>query len=191
MPLFQGIIFQEGGGAGWSSVYYISAADHAGALVALQALNTSQLGIQAASVSTNVLRVSDVSVKGDGMLAVPTTPVGQLSMTANKLAPLDNAAHFEFWTADRKHRVNKYIHGLRLVDLDNDGSGRAILASSYTVLAAITTYINDVIARAVNWQGRSLPPVTAPLTAGAFATFVSTRRVGRPFFQPRGRRRVA
>jgi hypothetical protein len=191
MPLFSGIVFHEGGGAGWSSVYYIDASALPAAQTKLNAIAVAECGIMADAVTIPACRLSDVQIRGDGFLFVPLTAQGQLVTGAGKLIDFDLAARFEFWDASFTHRVNHFIHGLRAADVDNDANKRQILATSYTVLAAITTYINAVTANSVNWQHRSLPPVTAPLTTGAFSTFVSTRRVGRPFNQYRGRRRVA
>lgn len=191
MPVFQGVIFQSAGDAGWSNVYYISAADHAGAMSLLQDLNNKQLALQGATVFSLKLRVSDVTIKGDGYLTNPETLNGSLDMTGTQLAPLDKAVHFRFGTADRLHRVHHYIHGVRISDIATGPDGRTITTPAYSILAAVAAYVTAVEGDSVNWQKRSLPPVTAPLANGGIQQELSTRRVGRPFGQFRGRRRTA
>jgi hypothetical protein len=192
MATYQGVIFQTAGVAGWSSVYYINAASLAAAMTLLQNINSKQLEIQSNAVFSQSLRVSDVSIKGDGLIAVPTSNQGQLLITPpDTLAPVNLAQRVLFATADGLGRVNHYIHGLRQSDTATDVTGRTITTAVYRALAGMTDYTAAVISDSVNWRKRSIPPVTQPLSTSTVVIDTSIRRVGRPFDLFRGRRRVA
>lgn len=191
MPIYQGVSFQVAGDAGWTNVFYLNQANAAAAMTTMQLLNTQMLGIQAASVSTLNLRVSDVTIRGDGLDAAANTPAGALAIVPpDSLAPLNLAQRLLCITADNQHRVNHYIHGMRQSDITTGPDGRTITTNTYRGLLAMTTFSQSLIANTVNWQKRSQPPVTAPISVVDVETLMSTRRVGRPFGLPRGRRRV-
>lgn len=192
MATYQSVIFQTSGAAGWSSVYYINAASLAAAMSQLQGINTNLLNCQATVVTTVGLRVSDVTIKGDGFQQPPTSVNGTLVITApDTLAPINLAAVFDFWDSTFTHRVRHYVHGLRLSDTSTISTAETITTPVYRGLAGVTNYISIVQSSSVNWQKRSLPPVTAALTFGQIATNMGIRRVGRPFALFRGRRRTA
>lgn len=192
MPLFQGVIFQTCGDAGWSNVFYLSYADAATAMTNLQNLNTQLLGVQAATVFTQALRVSDVTIKGDGLVAQPTTDNGSLSIVApDTLAPLNLAQRLLSITTDNLHRVSHYIHGMRASDITTGPDGRTITTPTYRGLVAMTNLQLAIKNNTVNWQKRSLPPVTATFGNTNIESLMSVRKVGRPFGQFRGRRRIA
>lgn len=189
--IWQGVIFQALGDAGWSLVVYISAADHLTAMSTLQGINTALLKTQCDATFTRGLRVSDVEVKGDGFTAEPINNAGSLALGAGVPAALDLAARYFLVTVDGKHRVNHYVHGLRQSDTSVDPSGRAIVTAVYAALADVIAFQTNLKNNTVNWQKRSLPPVTAGWDNCDLKTNLSTRRVGRPFGQFRGRRRTA
>ena len=191
MAVFQAVIFQTLGGAGWSNVFYISAADHAGAMATLQILNTAMLATQSDGVFSLKLRVSNVEVKGDGLLADPTVNVGALVTAPGTPAPVNLAVHYEFHTADRLHRVHHYVHGIRQTDMTTLANAESEVTGVYAGLAAVAALETAIKTNTVNWQGRTIPPTTAPLTLGGIQIPVSVRRVGRPFGLFRGRRRIA
>jgi len=189
--IWQGVIFQHVGSAGWSEVFYISAADAISAMSVLQGLNTAMLKTQCDAVFTDSLRVSDVNVKGDGFIATPTNPQGSLALGVGTLADINLAARYLLITADNLHRVNHYVHGLRQADVSGGPDGRTELGAAYVTLADVIAFETALRTQTVNWQKRSLPPVTAGFGSCALQRQMSIRRVGRPFGLPRGRRRIA
>lgn len=192
MPCYQGVIFQSAGDAGWTNVFYINAANIGAAMTSLQVINSAMLGVQATTVFTLNLRVSDVDIKGDGLDASPTTQHGTLVITApDTLAPLNLAMRFLSTTADNLHRLNHYFHGMRQSDIVTNPDGRTDLAGPYVGLGAMETFRQAVQTNTVNWQKRSHPAVTAPISLTTIEDLMSIRRVGRPFGQFRGRRRIA
>lgn len=189
--IWQGIIFQSFGEAGWSNSFYISAADNLTAMAALQRINTAMLKTQADTVFTVGLRVSDVEVKGDGFTAIPTNNAGSLALGAGVMAPLNLAARYKLTTADGKHRVNHYVHGLRGTDISTLASGQSIPTVPYAALADVIAFQTELKNDTINWQKRTIPPVTAGFSDCILSDTLSIRRVGRPFNLFRGRRRTA
>lgn len=188
--IWQGVIFQHVGSAGWSEVFYLSAADVLSAMSLLQQLNTALLKTQCDAVFTDGLRVSDVQVKGDGFVAAPINNSGSLAIGAGSLADVNLAARYRLDTADNLHRVNHYVHGLRQVDVSGGPDGRTETTAVYATLADVIAFQTVLKNNTVNWQKRSIPPVTAGFSNCELIRPLSIRRVGRPFGLPRGRRRT-
>ncbi len=189
--IWQGVIFQHVGTAGWSEVFYISAADSPSAIATLQTINTALLKTQCDAVFTDQLRVSDVEVKGDGFLANPTNSQGSLAIGAGTLADINLAARYRLITLDGKHRVNHFVHGLRAQDVTGGPDGMTENTAAYAALADVIAFQTVLKNNTVNWQKRTIPPVTAGFNSCELLRPMSIRRVGRPFGLPRGRRRTA
>lgn len=191
MATFQGVIFHEVGISGWTYAVYLNASDGPAALANLDSLNTAILKVLPVPVFAPAIRVSDVTVKGDGFVQVPTNVHGTLAAAdASALYSTDVAARVALRTIDGKHRVNHYLRGLRDSDVVNNADGSTSPNPIWAALADTIAMISAFKTITVNWQKRSIPPVTATLDVGGLAPFCSTRRSGRPFGLHRGRRRV-
>ncbi len=189
--ILQGIVFFGRGFYGWSNVFYLSAVDYNDGRTKLNAIIDSLVTLMTTNVTVQFARLSNVEVKGDSLLFAPTATAGTLTPDAAGDEDVNICARCLFTTADHIHRANCYIHDIRPSDLEIINGQTRLKATSPYRNAAGNAFIADVVANAVNWQKRTLPPVTAAWDSGAFGTATSVRRAGRPFGLPRGRRRVA
>lgn len=191
MAVFKSQIILEMADAGWSENYFISAANHAAAITALQPIVTARMGLSRSDVKVKILRVSDVAIKGDSFLANPTTAAGTYAEAGGESISPDVALQVNFFSADHTAWTHIYVRGLSN-DYLNTLEGFSVLAvppAAFT--AALTAYQNAVKAGASLYTKKPNPPGdkhAVGIDSFGFRSSCPIRKAGRPFRLRRGRR---
>lgn len=191
MSVFQGVAGFNCAGTGWSEVYYLSFTDYTTAMTALQSIITARMALSFSDVTCYFVRVSDVTIRGDALIALPTTPAGTRP-TGTGGATMDTSLCLACRqdTADNLTRVRHYVRGL--YSLDVTMAPTPLWTPVAGTITALTNYQNAVVTNCVAWVNRTAkPPVTKSFSTSTHKSYLSIRKAGRPFGLQVGRRRIA
>jgi len=198
MPQFRGTMhFTDRDGIGWSESYWLQAGDHTGAANVMAPLRDRRLAMLIDTIHcvytevSNTDRVRDSRIVG---LAGPTEEPGTYVPAAGSIPLATQVAILTVLEGDPAHKNRKFLHGLTSADVD--GNRYTPTAGFTTAAAAYNAYlINNQFQVRVNRHPNPLPPpnFTSDYVAISIVqqTKIVTRRCGRPFGLPVGRRRVA
>lgn len=196
---FIAVLERSTGKFGWSSVYYPIAADYDSAVNAADLINTREMGLLPSLVISGLVRVSDMTVRGDSRVIAPTTPAGtfaEVGPPAGAAYDPNHALGMKFLSG-ASNRATHYLRGLppSLVSLVN---ARLVFTPSAPWVLAQGAF-NTAVTNAFNIMSRvgGPPPILTPHVITNTVLFqqnepvnLSIRRAGRPFDLPRGRARA-
>jgi hypothetical protein len=171
---------------GWSEIYYPAATDIETAISGwISHVLPARLGIMPADVNIVYIRCSDVNVKGDSILDT-STHIGTWSGSSNV-----NDARLSLLIRQRNEfnqRAMKYIHGI-----PTDQFTLGVYTPTTPFGTAFNVFKSAVIANCLHANKNPTPPPKLVLsTIVDFGVVrLTTRRVGRPFGLPVGRRMIA
>jgi hypothetical protein len=189
--VFKCDLFYGLGKQGWTETYYVSDDTYDLAAAKANLINTARLELSLAEVTCSGIRVSDVDIKGDAANFVATTKTGQHAPVVDPpgtWAP-DDAVLFRFYSLDNARRTRHFVAGVPVGDVDPGGPPQF---SPDDNGVSATAYITAVKTNAVMWITRTVHPAVAiAIDHGSFRVDMHTRKRGRPFGQPVGRRRTA
>ena len=181
------VFLEDSSGAGWSESFYSVDADLDTIRTNLESLVPLLMAMRPPSVSATWARVSDVTVKGDALIAGLTYPVAGTYVMGSDVTQVEPGAGLLvqlFSSAVAKGRW--FLRGLPSEVMD----GR-----DYTPGAAFSTAFDAVSGFLVGgtWVIRTKnpsppPDFNYPVIMNMAVIRGTTRRVGRPFGLPRGRR---
>lgn len=198
MPIYQVTRILRNGDSGWSESYWTEQASASGAFAAALALNNAVRQLQVPSVRLDALRIS---LAGERMSATHVdVPVGERTGASPdiggviqhmNLAP--DAALITIRTAIWRHKNRKFLRGIPDNAFQFNG---LLLAAVPDFLARLNGPENSVLTTLIAQNFRVRTRQRAPLTGFVYTTITAitveratTRRVGRPFGLPVGRRR--
>lgn len=183
----KGTFFLQAGNAGWTESYYLTGPDYTSCVVQMNSLATVRLAVTQLNVSIVNATVSNIYVRGDSFPAPLATGPGTWPTTA-EYCPLDYALLFK-WTVGIYSRNKTFFRGFPLAE---QSDGTYLPSSGYQT--AMDAYIGGVLSECVFKQSvpNPTPPPTNliqfnPASQGLINFYLARRKVGRPFFQPRGR----
>jgi hypothetical protein len=187
------VFYSFGAKIGWTERYFMTATTYSVAKDDVDSLVTKRLALSCPDVKVDYVRVSDVGVRGDSVVAPAPGLVGTYTAGA---AP---AVSTEPWTAlnvrmegGTLYRGRKFIHGLPQFLMTGN-----IFTPDSPWNTAFNAYAAALLATTCLWvRDRSavqaLPPA-APIMTKVTLTQIwplgtTSHRVGRPFGLPVGRR---
>jgi hypothetical protein len=189
MPPFQaqGTFFFQAGNAGWTEKYYLTGPDYTTCVTQMNSIATVRLAVTQLNVSIVNCTVSNIYVRGDSFPAPLATGPGTWPSSA-EYCPLDYAILFK-WTVGVFSRNKTFFRGFPLVEQTD---GNYLPSSGYQT--AMDAYVGGVLSECVfrsTVPNPTPPPATlvvfSPASQGLPNFQLARRKVGRPFFQPRGR----
>lgn len=176
--------FQENG---WSEQYYLAGADSASASANMSAILAKRKLFLPSQMYYKHCVISEVTVRGDVYII---DSGGNGSYTAAAVAPINTAALYAFYGGSVL-AARHYVRGIDAATLAADGT---IGAGTFTAL--MDDWASVVLANCVG-RHRLLNPTPPPAYNYAYVTLsayslvkTAFRKVGRPFGQPVGRRRI-
>lgn len=184
-PIAQ-VFFESGNwpGYGWSEIYYPFGVTYDSALTAISPVISARVAILPGDCIYTYLRISDVNVRGDAYV-VPRHIAGTWE-SGGSLFP--DVALMIRQEATPLYRSNRY---LRTVPSDQITDGVLTITPAYNTL--LTAYYTEIIAN--TQHARRTSPVPPKLTESNITACVlrgiHSRKTGRPFGLPRGRRLIA
>lgn len=181
------LFLQDESATGWSENFYIQSTDIATATAAFETLIPELMDLRPATVSGIWGRVSDLDVKGDSKQASAITfpVVGTYSPPGGETQSEPSTALLVSLVSSATEKNRWFLRGIssNLVEGRSKVPETAWDANFATVVTALkaswSTYVKN-----------PSPPPTKMLDAITDVSIVraTTRRVGRPFASPRGRR---
>jgi hypothetical protein len=194
MAMFQVTCFMENvlTAVGWTEPWYISAGDYAAAKAAMEAVIPNRMGCATANTFLRALRVSDVTLRGDALIAVyGDGHPGTIDPTAHADAGPFDAVLVRKDTDPPIHHGFMYMRGWP----EDVFVGRQIKANGFVMVGAGPSFFNSILAGTFHFRhlpvGQPVANATYPAITELTAIRRVSRRVGRPFDQLRGRRRIA
>jgi hypothetical protein len=154
----------------------------------MQGINNFRSGMCPANIHFDFVRVSDMFIRGDSAIAIPLAPTGTYTVPVGKVNLPPDAALVLRCEATPLRRSFRYLHGLT----SNDTVGN-VWSPTAGMIAALTSYLTFINTNTVQRHIVSRSPLNVVDTAWTnfIEQQVNSRKVGRPFGLPRGRRLIA
>lgn len=180
------MFLEDDSGAGWSDNFYVQAADLTGARTVLDSVIPDFMAMRPDTVRMTWARASDVAVRGDSLLStVPFPVVGTYTLPAGAQQMEPGTAMLIQLFASATAKGHWFFRG----GPNSILSGRDYVTGT-TWDGTFTTILADIEANFLVRRKNATPPPTfnyLPIT-GVTVQRGTTRKVGRPFGLPRGRR---
>jgi hypothetical protein len=193
MPVFlQGIAYFHDDAAfpprGWSEVYNLVTTTYPQSLLDMQIIVTARLSMVPNNVHCSYIRVSDLLIRGDSTIKFPSPAIGSYILTGtNVMLPPDSALVVRM-EASPLNRSFRYLHGLSSQDVND-----TLWTPSAAMITAYGNWVGAASVLSLHRHKNVGPPISYADTPWTtfIALTVNSRKVGRPFGVPRGRRLIA
>jgi hypothetical protein len=188
--------FVDRDGQGWSESYWLSQGDHTQAATALLVIIPLRLAMLTSDIHMVHAEVSVTDHQRDSRvvgLTGPTENPGTYTPAAGTVPLATQVAVLWEFEGDPAHKNRKFLHGWTSADVD--GNRFVPSAAMQTIYAAFNAaLLSQAFQVRVNRHANPVPPPNftydyIPITVIRQIRVV-TRRIGRPFGLPVGRRRA-
>lgn len=194
MPMFQCTWFFENTltNVGWSEPYLVQESDYVPAQAVMDTLNPLRLACMTSNNYIRSLRVSNIALRGDALVAnYGNAAVGGIDPTAHPDAGPFDACLLRKDTDPPIYHGFLYLRGIP----EDTFVGRQLKANGFIELGPLPDFIAGILAGPFFFrhlqQGHPVSDATYPAITAMSGVRRVSRRIGRPFDQLRGRRRIA